>query len=45
MPRVRFEPMTPVFERAKTVHPLDRATTVIGFRAVGINLLILLVGA
>jgi hypothetical protein len=30
MPRVRFEPTIPVFERAKTVHPLDRAATVIG---------------
>jgi hypothetical protein len=25
-----FEPMIPVFERAKTVHALDRAATVIG---------------
>jgi hypothetical protein len=25
MPRVGFEPMTPVFERTKTVHALDRA--------------------
>jgi hypothetical protein len=25
-----LEPMTPVFERAKTVHALDRAATVIG---------------
>jgi hypothetical protein len=30
MPRVRFEPTTPVFERAKTVQALDRAATVIG---------------
>jgi hypothetical protein len=30
MPRVRFEPTTPVFERAKTVHALHRAATVIG---------------
>jgi hypothetical protein len=30
MPRVGFEPMTPVFERAKTVHMLDRAATMIG---------------
>jgi hypothetical protein len=30
MPRVRFDPTTPVFERAKTVHALDRAATVIG---------------
>jgi hypothetical protein len=30
MPRVGFESTTPVFERAKTVHALDRAATVIG---------------
>jgi hypothetical protein len=30
MPRVRFEPMIPVFGRAKTVHALDRAASVIG---------------
>jgi hypothetical protein len=30
MPQVGFEPTIPVFERAKTVHPLDRAATVIG---------------
>jgi hypothetical protein len=30
MPRVGFEPMIPVFERAKMVHGLDRAATVIG---------------
>jgi hypothetical protein len=29
MPQVRLEPMIPVFERAKTVHALDRAATVI----------------
>jgi hypothetical protein len=29
MPQVGFEPTTPVFERAKTVHALVRATTVI----------------
>jgi hypothetical protein len=28
--RVGFEPKTPVFERAKTVHALDRAATVAG---------------
>jgi hypothetical protein len=28
--RVGFEPTMPVFKRAKTVHALDRATTVIG---------------
>jgi hypothetical protein len=30
MPRVGFEPAIPAFERAKTVHALDRAATVIG---------------
>jgi hypothetical protein len=30
MPRVGFEPTTPMFERAKTVHALDRAATAIG---------------
>jgi hypothetical protein len=30
MPRVGFELMIPAFERAKTVHALDRASTVIG---------------
>jgi hypothetical protein len=30
MPRVEFESTIPVFERAKTVHALDRAATVIG---------------
>jgi hypothetical protein len=30
MPRVGFEPMTPVFERPQTVHALARAATVIG---------------
>jgi hypothetical protein len=29
MPGVRFEPMTPVFKRAKMVHTLDRTATVI----------------
>jgi hypothetical protein len=29
MPRVGFEPTIPVFERAKTVHALDGAATVI----------------
>jgi hypothetical protein len=32
MPRVGFENTTPVFERAKAVHALDRADTVIGTR-------------
>jgi hypothetical protein len=30
MPQVEFEPTIPVFDRAKTVHALDRAATVIG---------------
>jgi hypothetical protein len=30
MPRVDFEPTIPVFERAKTVHALDRVATAIG---------------
>jgi hypothetical protein len=30
MPLVGFEPTIPAFERAKTVHALDRAATVIG---------------
>jgi hypothetical protein len=30
MPRVRFEPTIPAFERTETVHALDRAATVIG---------------
>jgi hypothetical protein len=31
MPRVGFEPTIPGFERAKTVHALDCAATVIGY--------------
>jgi hypothetical protein len=30
MPLVGFEPTIPAFERAKTVHVLDRAATLIG---------------
>jgi hypothetical protein len=33
VPRVGFEPTIPVFKRAKTVHELHRAATVIGARA------------
>jgi hypothetical protein len=33
MPGVGFEPTTPVFERATTVHASDRGATVIGVRA------------
>jgi hypothetical protein len=32
MPQVRFEPTNTVFERAKKVHALDRAATVIGIK-------------
>jgi hypothetical protein len=32
MPSVGFEPTIPAFERAKTVHALDRAATVIGIK-------------
>jgi hypothetical protein len=32
MPRVGFEPTIPVFERAKSVHALDRVATVIDTR-------------
>jgi hypothetical protein len=35
MPRVGFEPTIPVFERAKTVHALGRAATVIGIAYYG----------
>jgi hypothetical protein len=31
MPRMAFEPTTPVVEKAKTIHALDRAATVIGY--------------
>jgi hypothetical protein len=34
MPQVRFEPTIPMFERAKTVHALDRAATAIGLPTV-----------
>jgi hypothetical protein len=33
MPRMRFEPNIPVFERTKTIHDLDGAATVIGEHA------------
>jgi hypothetical protein len=39
MSRVGFEPMIPAFERAKTVHALDRAATVIGFSSIYVALL------
>jgi hypothetical protein len=32
MPPVGFETTTPVFERAKTVHALDRVAIVIGLK-------------
>jgi hypothetical protein len=34
MPREGFEPTIPAFEWAKTVHALDRATTVFGKSAI-----------
>jgi hypothetical protein len=34
MSQVEFEPTTSVFERAKTVHELDLAVTVIGYRKI-----------
>jgi hypothetical protein len=34
MRRVGFEPTIPVFERAKTVHVLDRAATVISHKSI-----------
>jgi hypothetical protein len=37
MPRVRFEPTIPLFERATTVHALDRAATVPGTRNIEIK--------
>jgi hypothetical protein len=40
MPQVRFKPTIPVFERAKTVHDLDRAATVIGCSFVGTKIII-----
>jgi hypothetical protein len=30
MPRVGYEPTTPVFERARMIHALDRAAALIG---------------
>jgi hypothetical protein len=39
MPRVGFEPTIPVFERAKAVHALDRAATVIGCMGYGVCIL------
>jgi hypothetical protein len=39
MPRVRFEPTIPVFERAKTFRALDLAVTVIGRENILITIL------
>jgi hypothetical protein len=36
MPLVGFEPTIPALERAKTLHALDRATTVIGISGVSV---------
>jgi hypothetical protein len=41
MPRVGFEPTIPVFERAKAVHALDRAVTVIDLFRFSIQYLLL----
>jgi hypothetical protein len=40
MPRVGFEPMTPVFERETTVHILDGAATVIAIMNIRCEFLI-----
>jgi hypothetical protein len=40
MPRVEFEPTIPVLERAKMVHALDRAATVIGSHPTSCSILI-----
>jgi hypothetical protein len=39
MPRVEFEPTTPIFERAKAVHALDRAATVIGHFVITVSIM------
>jgi hypothetical protein len=41
MPRVEFEPTIPVFERAKTIHALDRAASVFGSIAYTLRQIIL----
>jgi hypothetical protein len=41
MDPVGFELTTPVFERAKTVHALDRAATVIGMLAYKVHINVL----
>jgi hypothetical protein len=37
LPRVGFEPMIPALERARTVHALDRAATVISISTASIQ--------
>jgi hypothetical protein len=37
MPQMEFEPTILAFERAKTVHALDRVATVTGFTLLEIN--------
>jgi hypothetical protein len=37
MPRMGFEPTIPVFERAKTVHALERAATGIGSACIAVD--------
>jgi hypothetical protein len=41
MPDVGFKPTIPVFERAKTVHALDRAGTAIGLNSIYSLLIVL----
>jgi hypothetical protein len=43
MPWVGFEPTIPVFERAKTVHALDREATVISYTYITFKLISLIV--
>jgi hypothetical protein len=45
MTRVGFEPTTPVFRRAKTVHVSDRAATVITINNIGPSKIFLRIGA
>jgi hypothetical protein len=45
MPQVGFEPTIPAFERAKTVHALDRSATVIGLDPIGLPIIIVIITA
>jgi hypothetical protein len=42
MPQVGFEATIPVFERAKTVHALGRAVTVVGYFVTTLSKLIII---